>query len=779
MREETIVAEKEIENMDQAVLRAVYALNMCTVSVSQIIDYNDVYILEQEYDAILNNLNLEKMPKANALKNILVELLNTITFFRIQEIRKEAIEEKYQRRVRNAIWSAIPNLNVIVSGKPAAIAYSIATQIGIGYMNYRKEKNNAFTEKEKEELELRITAIEQFHALRRELFTTAWELAEEYEFDDSLRLTEKQIKQYNRILMDHDELRKYVRLESIQDKFLAFPPFWYNLGHTACYIAGDRTLPLEEWEREFYRKKAKEHFDQYEKLNKFNILREDQMTATFALEYVDLLLLEEKPDIEKITDLISVADHMSGTALDIKQLCAISYLKVGAAGKAAELLKQLVNEAYNTRANAKLLSRIYVSQFLQGDSQTAKFDYKTLQMRVGYKNAGYLFPMPDNKTDDKRLQTEYLVDLKTFLATDYNMAINQFLRKYTILFHAVIPAPYGYECFEEYYGYTEKEMRKRSEDIQKVLNDNADRSAYLESLADVGFRFKFIDLLNEALEACDDLTIWRESENHDRDVKCVRTKIGQKKFLMKRIQDNISAKKFTVEDYKTLQLKLSFRALMEEMLDNLKNTLMEAVHAMDSMEEIENAEYNLAEFCQKNGISLTESYDSDKEIVREMQAYLDYSLLGSDGIDEKQKKEILDKKTNLVKSASVELVIGNTREAAVLLPGEERFDLYFRNKKFKAGSLKEKTLCIIDDNTKKDCDLLFAQDQFIIIKQNKIKSYHSYDHTIKYSKSDKHGESIQMGVAEYANKNINIGRLYKLIGELKDVDNALRNVTRL
>ena len=192
-----ITVKHNIDTMDQNVLRAVYALNMCTVSVSQIIDYNDIYILEQEYDAILNNINLEKMPKANALKKILVELLNTITFFRIQEIRKESIEKNYQNKVKNAIWSAIPNLNVIVANNPAAIAVSIASQVGIGYMNYRKEKASALTEKEKEERELRITAIEQFNALRRELFTTAWELAEEYEFDDRLRLTEKQIKQYN------------------------------------------------------------------------------------------------------------------------------------------------------------------------------------------------------------------------------------------------------------------------------------------------------------------------------------------------------------------------------------------------------------------------------------------------------------------------------------------------------------------------------------------------------------------------------------------------------
>ena len=178
---------KHSQHTDEEKLRAAYALNMCTVSVSQIVDYNDLYILEQAYNAILNNLNLKQMPKDEALLKIISELLNTITFFRIQEIKKGQIEKKYQQRLKNAIWSAVPNLSVVVSGNPVAIALSLATQIGSGYMNYRKEKVNAASDKEDAEIELQITAIEQLNALRRELFTTAWRLADEYDFDDELR----------------------------------------------------------------------------------------------------------------------------------------------------------------------------------------------------------------------------------------------------------------------------------------------------------------------------------------------------------------------------------------------------------------------------------------------------------------------------------------------------------------------------------------------------------------------------------------------------------------
>ena len=69
-------------------LQAAYALNLCTVSVSQIIDYNDVNILEQEYETILNNLNLENMPKDEALLDILKCLLETVAFSEFKKAKK-------------------------------------------------------------------------------------------------------------------------------------------------------------------------------------------------------------------------------------------------------------------------------------------------------------------------------------------------------------------------------------------------------------------------------------------------------------------------------------------------------------------------------------------------------------------------------------------------------------------------------------------------------------------------------------------------------------------
>ena len=117
------------------------------------------------------------------------------------------------------------------------MAISLASQVGIGYMNYRKVKAEIQLDKERKDWELEASAIEQFNGLRRELFDTAWRLSDTYKFEDSFRLTEKQIKQYNTILMDTDPIRRYERLNAIKDNFKAYPQFWYYFGHSASEIS--------------------------------------------------------------------------------------------------------------------------------------------------------------------------------------------------------------------------------------------------------------------------------------------------------------------------------------------------------------------------------------------------------------------------------------------------------------------------------------------------------------------------------------------------------------
>lgn len=753
-------------------LRAAYALNMCTVSVSQIVDYNDEYILEQEYEAILNNLNLEQMPKDEALLNILTKLLNVITFFRIDKIKREQIEKKYQRRVKNAIWSAVPNIGVIVAGNPVTVGLSLATQVGIGYMNYRKEKANALADKEDSEVELRITAMEQLNALRRELFTTAWRLADEYNFPDRYRLTERQIAQYNDILMDSDEIRKYERLAAVQDKFEAYLPFWYFMGHTAKYISEDKTNGIDSAAREYYHKQAKEHFERYDSLNSFNILREDEIAASFALEYTDLLLLEDDPDMDKIAGLIKTAVKMAGNANDILEMCAISYLKIGRTKEAERLLRILVNESYNIATNAKLLSRIYVSEYMEGTDSFAKSRYEMLASRV---SPAWLFPMPDDRKDDKllqdqELQKQYIEEQRIDLQKDYNDVINQFIDKYIILFNRIIPVPKT-DAPDDYFKNTEAAIKRRRQDVFDAL-ENDTRNEYRQSIRGAGYRFRYLELINDMLRALDTLSIFRDYDAKETLIQTITDMLEAVSPALKDIQEKLNhADEFSIIEYEKLQKSFSFQKVTREFFEKFKDVVEENIASVDSLDKLDDIDFDLTLFCREQ--DLKEVGQSRRGIIdtpeeNDENDYIPIGVLGEDERDERFSRKTFEKMLMAVINAA-DTIVEDGSKAVLLIRGSQEFELYFKNVMLKGDAFKSKTLAVIDDKTKSDQDLFITCDGIVPVKHNKV------DALLRYGKIEYKGKSIKLcWPEEYNNRSVNMGNLYTLIETLGKIRNSIK-----
>ncbi len=753
----------------QEQLKAAYALNMCTVSVSQIVDYNDEYILEQEYEAILNNINLEQMPKDEALLNILVKLLNVITFFRIDKIKRTQIEKKYQQRMKNAIWAAVPNIGVIVAGDPVTVAMSLVTQVGIGYMNYRREKANALADKEDSETELRITAMEQFNALRRELFTTAWRLADEYKFPDRYRLTERQITQYNAILMDTDEIRKYERLISVKDKFEAYLPFWYFLGHSAKYISEDKNNGLTLEARYYYKEKAKEYFEKYDSLNSFNILREDELTASFALEYVDLLLLEQAPDMKKINRLIRTAVNMAGNANDVLELCAVAYLKIGQTIEAEKLLRVLVNEDYNTATNAKLLSRIYVSEYLEDTNPMARTQYTTLASRV---TPAWLFPMPENRDNnlmlqDAELTDRYLVNQKIDLLKDYSDALTQFIEKYIILFNRIIPVP-ALDAQDEYFRNTEEALKRRRQDVYDALQSDGGKE-YRRAIRESGYRFRYVELINEMLRALDELRLFRESESKETMISRIRENLVAASGDLKEIQERLNQDDaFTIVDYERIQKSFSFQKLTKEFFDTLHEIVADRVESVKSLNVLDDLEFDIVQFCRDQNIA-ERNANLNGKISRldpgKENDYISQSVLGEDERDESFCRAIFEKMLSMVKEVA-DAITEDSSKVEMIVRGEQKFELYFKNVKLQGDAFKGKTLAILDDHSFADSDLLITCDGVVQVKHNKIDGLRSWD-KIEYQ-----GKSIKLGwPQEYSNKNVNLGNLYSLLEKLRDLRN--------
>lgn len=352
--------------------KVAYALNLCAVSISQIIDSKDIVVLKQEREAILNNLNLQHFVKHPALLDVLKRILNTITYLEIQAGDLSFIEKEYQQKLKNAIWSAIPSPgSLFVGSAPAMLAIAVASQIGTGYMNYRRNKSEYVLDKEKAQWELKRHELEQLYGLRAQLFEAAWKLSVDYDFDDGFRLTEKQLSRYSEALLEEDPLKRFERLDVMSDRFSAFPPFWYQKGNAAMEVFRDKQYS------EFSETYKTEAIKAYNKFitGHFEFLREDIIAASCFIEYISLLEAND-PLIEI---LLEKALRFAGENYDVLQQSVFVNLQLKKFDAVIPSLREMIVNNYNVGLNGILLSRIYFEK-------SCRAEYDKLCLIAGKNN---------------------------------------------------------------------------------------------------------------------------------------------------------------------------------------------------------------------------------------------------------------------------------------------------------------------------------------------------------------------------------------------------------
>ncbi|MBF1392210.1 MAG: hypothetical protein HXN28_06465 [Prevotella histicola] len=682
--------DKSICEHDQ--LKAAYALNLCTVSVSQIVDYKDLNVLEQEYELILNNLNLHNMPKDQALLHILRQILDTVTFFRIYEGDKMMLEKKYQQKIKNAIWNAIPSFALVAFGDPYTFAMSMIASVGMGYMNYRKEKANTLTEREEQEWTLQRSAIEQFNALRRELFDTAWRLSDSYEFDDKYRLTESQISQYNSILMDSIPLRKYERLNSIKDNFEAYPPFWYYLANAAMDVVnvyknetafGDNISAINK-----YTQLAEQNYQKY--LDKdIDLLRNNYIRSACDLEYA-ALLLDSLPRIEenekklrlcKINYLIDDAIKHCGSKLDILQIASIYYLKINKAEEATKHLRKLVIENYNTKTNSQLLSFIYLQETV---FDTNKFIPNTLKYKelVQFTDRTNLIPWVDS---EKELTKEHLRNInELFLNNQKNKLYSYFEAIVNTIFHKEIIS-YNKELYDRhnmvdvddaFFEDTIDARKERDEVYKKLSSREGEWKRFTAELSKGTIIISLNKHINKLLRSLDKLVQIAFNLNIDpgKDLASIKEVLTSNHFSFKEIsideakssitdnsiiqqikylKNKIEKNEFDFEDYLRLSF-LTLTTIMEKFIEDfVMNFWTKAIAPQNAYKELVNIESNFTDFCNVEGLPSLEQLCSqgynNRNIPEEYKIFDLFSCF-EDGKNIEEQIRIEDNLTELFKS---------------------------------------------------------------------------------------------------------------------------------
>ncbi|MBR5800845.1 MAG: hypothetical protein IKY23_12385 [Lachnospiraceae bacterium] len=821
-KEVSIIEENTVNKINDKIepMMAAYALNLCTVSVTQIVDYMDLNIMEQEYEMILNNLNLQNMPNDEALLDILKQILNTITFFKIDQKERAYVEKEYQLKMKNAVWSAVPNIGALVasglSEGPAMTAFSLAASVGTAYMSYRRQKAENTLSYEKELWQLEKSAIEQFDGLKRELFDTAWRLSKHFGFDEKMRLTERLIHQYNEILMDTDNDRRYARMEAISKCFGAYPPFWYQFGHTANLVVLDvhnkimeKRLEIEQIEKERlyetnssnesimferliylrgeiedlqkneekFRREAKQYFEKFQELNRFGLLREDKIASMCNLEYVDLLLQMEENNKEKLRKLIEEAAEKAGNSFEIIQLCVFAYMKLGEKEPAEKYLLMLVNEDYNKILNAQILSSLYVYKILVNqDGAVYRRNYSVLCKRVPSK---YLFPLPkDKNVSEDILENQFIYIQKFSLLQKYELVLNELTRKYAAKFNKCIPVYSEMKVDEfSFYDIYENRITMKEQLENRISRDKS--NWFINQLAEDDIFVEYMKILQEYF-----LSICRLVELKRDDLSKINCQYLKEDILKPLVQNANEIEEFRrymhnaeCDKHKILDLlfsKYTFLFFAQEMLEYLSEVITERVQSICNMNGIAVEEAELFRFCIENGLKIpTEEYEGDEHSQIESDYDFLVEVLLGDGEYERIKSRNADRREVLKKIE--EYCIKNT-----LIKRDNKSRLYIRGKndleleryfmKIKRFNYqKSDVLAVIEEKGLSQLfnytDLWFTTDGLVVVKSDRYNG-----HVTRYVDVKMEENEIKCGKEKYSNgEDVDIEVLCGLIVELQSV----------
>ncbi len=308
-------------NKNQAQLQVLQSLNLIAVSLTHIMTYNDKVVLDQEYNTIINNLNLSKIPDADII-TLLQELMDLLTNSKIQDHEREYLltrfDKNVQNELKNRVRSRIFDTDLVLN--PYAGILQAVLSTGSFYFNYRSQMDAYAKEKEEGKWAIEAKTMQGLNSFYKKLLKYSWELMRRYELPDEWRLNEKQLRDYTDILKEPDIERRYRKLERIENSFQKFPPYWYYRGQAAQEM-GNNTEALA-------------CFNQFQQINQ-NILRKDPYAASVAM--CKTMLPGEKSDPRMLkNDLAQILANSDDDDWGNILFVALQYGRMGdpdAAGK--------------------------------------------------------------------------------------------------------------------------------------------------------------------------------------------------------------------------------------------------------------------------------------------------------------------------------------------------------------------------------------------------------------------------------------------------------------
>ena len=549
---------------------------------------------------------------------------------------------------------------------------------------------------------------------------------------------------------------------SIEDNFIAYPPFWYHYGNTANAIS----IEYKDKDKniyEIYKKRAISYFEHFDTVN-LPLLREDQLAASCELEYVDLL--DPEKDKAKILKCIDKARKLAGRELDVLQLCAFAYQRVGAVENAEQIFRMLVNENYNKNTNAQILSRIYVARAIANKSEEEKqlylAQYELLKERQ--INPRYLFPM-ETDIGEKELMDKFVENQKDILIDKMKLVIDSVFDKYGILFNKVIPKPNGNKTYDDSFYSTNKESTSNREDTYKSELSNVRLfEEFKQDYEQIDITLSWLDIFNDLLESLCTLEGELNIDSYTEDLKTIIS--GSAKQL-EQINGTFDKNKISIIhqynfNFFTLEIKQNIKKTLTKRINNLCR--LTDKNEDNRMNNLSIFEGELREICNNEKINEPEVLFEERNLNYNYvdNRRLPVSLLGEKTVQRKAEK---DKETVIIekiRELSTEIINNHFDRVKFYFKNEENDEMgrYFAVEKLR--KYKKEALAVMDFKNKvieRNDDLIFTKKGLLFVHNNVVQEQIPY---YQVHWSDKKEDVLFIGRYELKNKVIDKEKLYNL-----------------
>jgi hypothetical protein len=336
---------------------AVLALNYLHASLNKIKMYNDKRVLEDEYDNIINNINLTAIDDKEIV-DIITELMDTLTKHKLTEMEKEKLQREYQEKLDTALSNSLLGVSDKTIGTTIvhfakkgteAVTHTLVNPLYVvqvansTYKDYQNTQFNAKNELDKSQWKLKKDTVIQLNNARKKFLLTYWKIMKRYNIPDNWRITEKQLTRFVNVIKGTDEKKKYRQLLRMKNELAMLPTFWFELS-LAAHSLGEKNEELFDIKK-------------YESLNQKLLRHNAQYSLMLANSTVYLDTETQKKQIEQILEKIQRVDPRNP---ERKLFVAMEYAIIGNLQKTEKLLDENIDDGFLLVLSKKMKIKLFI-----------------------------------------------------------------------------------------------------------------------------------------------------------------------------------------------------------------------------------------------------------------------------------------------------------------------------------------------------------------------------------------------------------------------------------